>query len=33
MIGFEAIISWLAWGFFMGVGWTVGSWLVSRILR
>ena len=23
---------WLMWGFFMGLGWTLASWLVSRAL-
>lgn len=26
------IVMWLAWGFFMGIGWSVGSWLVGKIL-
>lgn len=26
------ILIWLAWGFFMGVGWSVGSWTVNKLL-
>jgi hypothetical protein len=31
-ITLHAILLWLVWGFFMGIGWTTGSWLVSRLL-
>ena len=24
---------WLAWGFFMGLGWTVGCWAINKVLR
>ncbi len=27
------IIYWLAWGFVMGAGWTLASWLLGKILR
>lgn len=27
------ILVWLLWGFFMGIGWTVGAWLISKVLR
>ena len=29
----ESIITWLLWGFFMGLGWTVASWLLGKVLR
>lgn len=24
------ILVWMLWGFFMGIGWTVGSWLINK---
>jgi len=26
-------LTWLVWGFCMGVGWAIGSWLVAKVLR
>lgn len=28
----HVLINWFAWGFFMGLGWTLASWLVNRVL-
>lgn len=28
----NALLVWFVWGFFMGLGWTLGSWLMSRLL-
>lgn len=27
------VLEWLFWGFFMGVGWALGTWLVSKVLK
>lgn len=27
------ILIWFLWGFFMGAGWTIGAWLVTKFLR
>jgi hypothetical protein len=32
-LSLHAILIWLAWGFFMGIGWSVGAWLVSKALK
>jgi len=32
MITGTQIIEWLAWGFFMGLGWSVATWLVNMLL-
>lgn len=32
-ISLLGILTWLLWGFFMGIGWTVGAWLISKVLR
>lgn len=26
----HVLINWFAWGFFMGLGWTLAAWLVNR---
>lgn len=26
------LLIWFVWGFFMGIGWTVGTWLVTRLI-
>jgi len=26
------ILIWFLWGFFMGIGWTLGAWLITRLL-
>lgn len=26
------ILVWFLWGFFMGMGWTIGAWLINRLL-
>lgn len=26
-------LTWFAWGFFMGMGWSLGSWLISLATR
>lgn len=28
----HAVAVWFVWGFFMGLGWTLASWLIGRIL-
>lgn len=25
--------TWFAWGFFMSLGWTIGSWIRSKLLN
>jgi hypothetical protein len=32
-ISLELVAVWFAVGFFTGTGWTLGAWLVGRILR
>ena len=27
------ILIWFVWGFFMGLGWTLAAWLLSKVLR
>lgn len=27
------IFIWFCWGFFMGAGWTIAAWLLSKVLR
>lgn len=27
-----AIVGWFVWGFFMGLGWGLASWIVTRAL-
>jgi hypothetical protein len=27
------VVNWLAWGFFMGIGWAVGTWLIAKVLK
>lgn len=31
-ITLTSIAVWFVWGFFMALGWTLGSWIMSRIL-
>lgn len=31
-ISLNALLVWFVWGLFMGMGWTVAAWLVSRLL-
>ena len=26
------ILVWSLWGFFMGMGWAVGTWLIGKVL-
>lgn len=26
-----SILIWFLWGFFMGIGWTIGSYLINRV--
>jgi hypothetical protein len=33
VISFEAIAIWVCLGFFVGLGWFVASWLVSRVVK
>ena len=28
----HAVAIWFTWGLVMGIGWTLGSWLIGRIL-
>jgi|HubBroStandDraft_3_1064219.scaffolds.fasta_scaffold00002_20 hypothetical protein len=28
----EALLVWFVWGFFMGLGWTIAAWLITRLL-
>lgn len=32
-LGVEQIVGWIAWGFFMSIGWAVGSWLMGKMLH
>lgn len=32
-ITLTALIVWFVWGFFMALGWTLGSWLMSKVLQ
>lgn len=32
VISANAIIVWFVWGFFMALGWTLGSWVMTRLL-
>lgn len=27
------ILVWFVWGFFMALGWTLGAWLMSKVLH
>lgn len=27
------ILIWFLWGLFMGAGWTIAAWLLSKVLR
>lgn len=27
------ILEWIAWGFFMGFGWTLAAWALGKVLR
>lgn len=29
----DTILMWFLWGFFMGAGWTIASWLLGKVLR
>ena len=31
-ITLDSILVWTDWGFFMGIGWTIGSWLITKLL-
>lgn len=31
-VSLNSIFVWFVWGLFMGFGWTLGSWLMSKIL-
>jgi hypothetical protein len=31
-ISLEMFLVWFVWGFFMGLGWTLASWLLNRLL-
>jgi hypothetical protein len=28
----DAIFVWFVWGFFMALGWVLGSWVMERLL-
>lgn len=32
-ITLNSILVWFVWGFFMGAGWTIAAWLLSKVLR
>lgn len=29
----NAMLVWLIWGFVMSIGWALGGWLMSKVLR
>lgn len=31
-ISANALLIWFIWGIFMGFGWTLGSWAMSKLL-
>lgn len=31
-ISANAILVWFLWGLFMGMGWTIGAWVMGRLL-
>lgn len=31
-ITMDSWLVWFLWGFFMSIGWTVGSWLINKLL-
>jgi hypothetical protein len=31
-ISANAILVWFLWGLFMGMGWTIGAWIIGRLL-
>ena len=32
VISANALLVWLVWGFFMAIGWALGTWVVARLL-
>jgi hypothetical protein len=32
-ISLAQIMFWFAWGFFMGAGWAIATWILSKILK
>lgn len=33
MISLQDVLIWFAVGFFAGAGWTLGAWLIGKIVR
>lgn len=31
-VSLDAIFVWFVWGFFMALGWVLGSWVMERLL-
>lgn len=31
-ISANALLVWFIWGFFMALGWTLGAWIMSKLL-
>jgi hypothetical protein len=31
-ISANSIVVWFVWGFFMALGWTLGAWVMARLL-
>ena len=31
-ISANALLIWFVWGLLMGLGWTLGAWIMSRLL-
>jgi hypothetical protein len=32
VISANALLVWFVWGFFMAIGWALGTWVVARLL-
>lgn len=32
VISANALLVWFVWGFFMALGWALGTWLIERLL-
>lgn len=31
-VSLNMLLVWFAWGYFMGLGWTLAAWLINRLL-
>ena len=32
VITLNTLFVWFLWGFFMGIGWAIGTWVINKLL-